>query len=204
MRSSILKAAVSAARPGMFRKIAPKTLYVSRPLVNAEAFISWAKGAGFTSTLAAGDLHVTIAFSRTPVNWLSIGDDWRSRPARLYPEDESPRLTSNADTMRPWNREDPPGSIRVRGGKRELAPLGDKGAVVLKFDSVHLTSRWVRMREAGCSWEHAGYIPHVTITYAKPADLNIKSVEPFADDLVFGEEVFAELDEDWNTKIKEA
>ncbi len=50
-----------------------KTLYISRPLKNAEAFIEWAKAQGFAKTLAADDLHVTIAFSKAPVDWAKIG-----------------------------------------------------------------------------------------------------------------------------------
>lgn len=45
------------------------TLYVSRSLTNGEAFLEWAKLAGFGSTLQSDDLHVTVAFSREPVNW---------------------------------------------------------------------------------------------------------------------------------------
>lgn len=48
---------------------APRTLYVSRPLLNAREFIAWAHAQGFKQTLAAGDFHVTIAFSRAKVRW---------------------------------------------------------------------------------------------------------------------------------------
>lgn len=46
-----------------------RPLYVSRPLLNAEPFIAWAKQQGFKTVLQAGDLHVTIAYSRAPVTW---------------------------------------------------------------------------------------------------------------------------------------
>ncbi|MEH3108908.1 MAG: DUF1073 domain-containing protein [Agrobacterium cavarae] len=57
---------------------APRTLYVSRKVVNAADLIAWAKGQGFKTTLPADDLHVTIAYSRTPVDWMKIGEAWQS------------------------------------------------------------------------------------------------------------------------------
>ena len=41
-----------------------KTLYVKRTLKNAGDLIAWAVSQGFPSTLAADDMHVTIAFSK--------------------------------------------------------------------------------------------------------------------------------------------
>ena len=55
---------------------APRTLYVSRKVTNASAIIAWAKGQGFETTLEASDLHVTIAYSRTPVDWFAVGESW--------------------------------------------------------------------------------------------------------------------------------
>lgn len=57
---------------------APRTLYVSRKVVNAAEIIRWAKGQGFKTTIPANDLHVTIAYSRTPVDWMKIGEAWQS------------------------------------------------------------------------------------------------------------------------------
>lgn len=57
---------------------APRTLYVSRKVINAAEIIAWAKGQGFKTTLTADDLHVTIAYSRTPVDWMKVGESWAS------------------------------------------------------------------------------------------------------------------------------
>jgi phage-related protein (TIGR01555 family) len=54
----------------------PRTLYVSRKVVNAADLIAWAKGQGFKTTLPADDLHVTIAYSRDPVDWMKVGESW--------------------------------------------------------------------------------------------------------------------------------
>lgn len=54
----------------------PRTLYVCRKVANAGDMIAWAREQGFTDTLAADDLHVTIAYSRTPVDWFKVGEAW--------------------------------------------------------------------------------------------------------------------------------
>lgn len=46
-----------------------KTLYVNRPVLNAEDIIAWAKANGFEKTLLPDDMHVTIAFSKEPLEW---------------------------------------------------------------------------------------------------------------------------------------
>lgn len=57
---------------------APKTLYVHRKVVNAQDIIDWAKGQGFKTTLPVDDLHVTVCFSRSPVDWMAAGSAWES------------------------------------------------------------------------------------------------------------------------------
>ncbi|TAV89304.1 anti-CBASS protein Acb1 family protein [Rhizobium leguminosarum] len=53
-----------------------RTLYVSRKVINADEIVAWAKGRGFKTTLPAEDIHVTITFSRTPVDWMEMGSAW--------------------------------------------------------------------------------------------------------------------------------
>lgn len=50
----------------------PRTLYVSRPLLNGEALRAWARSVGFVSTLPASDMHVTIAFSKRALDWSTV------------------------------------------------------------------------------------------------------------------------------------
>lgn len=49
-----------------------QTLYVNRPLLNADHLLHWAINQGFKSTLEPHDLHVTVAFSKKPVEWHHI------------------------------------------------------------------------------------------------------------------------------------
>lgn len=162
---------------GGLRDAAPRTLYVQRKLLNAAEFIAWAKTQGFAITTPADDLHVTVAFSRKPVDWMKAGENWNS---------------------------DKNGNLTVQpGGARLVEKLGDKGAVVLLFNSSELTWRHESIRrEAGASWDFPEYQPHVTITYAG-GDLDLSKVEPYRGKLQFGPEIFEELDDDWSSRLTE-
>lgn len=156
---------------------APRTLYVQRKLLNADEFIRWAKAQGFETTTPADDLHVTIAFSRQKLDWMKAGSDWHG---------------------------DADGKLIVpAGGARIVEPLGDKGAVVLLFNSSALAWRHEAIKEAGASWDWPEYQPHVTITYQAPDGLDLSKVEPFRGALEFGPEIFAEVVEDWEQGLKE-
>ncbi len=61
--------------PHPFEKAGAQTLYVSRPVLNGEDIRDWAKAQGLKSTLPADDMHVTLAFSRAPVDWSKIVPD---------------------------------------------------------------------------------------------------------------------------------
>lgn len=50
----------------------PRTLYISRKVINADAIIAWAKAQGFKTTFKAEDLHVTVAYSKAPLDWFDI------------------------------------------------------------------------------------------------------------------------------------
>lgn len=88
-------------------------------------------------------------------------------------------------------------------GMRGVKPLGDGGAIVMWFEDPQLEQRWKSLCEAGCSWDYESYQPHITITWEKPEDLDLDKVQPFDEALLFGPEVFAELDEDWKDTIVE-
>jgi hypothetical protein len=47
-------------------------MYVSRRVTNADDIITWAKSVGFKDILSPEDMHVTVAFSRTEVDWNSF------------------------------------------------------------------------------------------------------------------------------------
>lgn len=154
---------------------APRTLYVSRRLENASEFLAWAGSQGFGETLSPDELHVTIAYSRQPVDWLKVGDPWSvDRDGRVVIEP---------------------------GGARLVETLGDKGAVVLLFSSSTLSYRHEEIKRAGASWDHPDYQPHVTITY-QGQGVDLSAVEPYRGKLIFGPERFEEVDDDWTRRLK--
>lgn len=163
----------------MMKDARDRSLYVSRRLINADELIRWAKAQGFETTQPAEAMHVTIAFSRKPVNWMKVGEDWSS---------------------------DEDGRVRVKpGGPRTVERLGDKGAVALMFRSDSLEWRHRRIHEegTGAEWAWPEYQPHVTISWKAPADMDLDKIEPYGGPLVFGPEVFAEVKDDWEKTIVE-
>lgn len=146
------------------------TLYASRKLLNSDEFIEWAKDQGFEKVLQPGDLHVTVVYSKTLMDW----------PA--------PRTGGLV--------------VSSREG-RFVEPLGDDGAIVLKFESPPLSRRWQELRYRGAVTSYPTYTPHVTITWEAQGDLDLQKVEPYTGPLIFGPEVFEEVDEDWQDGVTE-
>jgi hypothetical protein len=172
--AAVAQAAMQPKQQQQATDASPRTLYVSRKVLNASEIIAWANGQGFKSTLLADDLHVTVAYSRTPVDWMKVDEDW------------------NASDK---------GDITIApGGPRVIERFGE--AVVLAFQSWRLSYRHAAIKEAGASWDHEDYQPHITISYGgAPGDLS--KVEPYQGQIHLGPEIFAEVDEDWQAGIEE-
>lgn len=152
---------------------APRTLYVRRDVRNADDIIAWARGEGFETTLPADDLHVTIAFSRAPIDWMAVGSAWDA-------EIEIPE-----------------------GGPRLVERLGPEGeAIVLMFAASELSWRHEEIKRAGASWDWPDYQPHITIS-RRGREMEIDGIEPYRGKIVLGPEIFEELDEDWKAKVRE-
>ncbi|BCQ68229.1 hypothetical protein PEQA60_22190 [Pseudomonas sp. Eqa60] len=154
---------------------APAPLYVFRPVLNADDLINWAKSQGFTQTLPADDLHVTVAFSKSPVDWMKAGEAYSSRD-------------DGGVTVRP-------------GGPRMLEVFGE-GAVVLAFNSSDLSWRHMSLREIGASWDYPEYQPHITITY-NLGDVDVSKVEPYRGEIILGAEVFKPIKQNWKADVSE-
>lgn len=148
-----------------------KTLYAKRPLLNAAEVIQWAKDQGFRTTLAPDDMHVTLCYSKEPMEW---------------PEPVETPLTI---------------ASKAKADHRSVELFGTDAepCLVLRFDSPVLLARARALREAGASSDHAEFCAHVTITY-DPGNITPDMVEPYGGRLEFGPEVFAEIDRDWSTK----
>lgn len=153
---------------------AVRTLYVKRRLLNGGAVREWVRSQGLQSALPAGEMHVTVAFSRDPVDWSAL--DARKdaivvhdgvRSVHQFP----PRNTPN-------------------------------GALVLRFEAPELQRRWQELKDAGARWDFPEYLPHITLTYAV-ADASGMQLEPFRGPLIFGPEEWDEVNENWAGEIAE-
>jgi len=113
----------------------PRTLYVSRKLLNAAEVLRWANGQGFKTTLPAADMHVTVLYSKAHVDWMKMGEDFGG------------------------------GELTVSAGGARLIEQFDGGAVVLLFNSSTLSWRHEEMVRNGASHDFPEYQSHVTITY---------------------------------------
>jgi phage-related protein (TIGR01555 family) len=168
-----------AQKDALLTDAAPRTLYVQRKLVNAADVIAWAKGQGFETTLTADEMHVTVCYSRDPVDWMKVGE--------------------------PWNQDDK-GQLKIPpGGARMLDEFGSlQTATVLLFSSSALCWRHEEIARAGASYDFDEYQPHITITYDAPDALDLSKVEPYRGELVFGPEIFEEINDDWKAGVTEA
>jgi len=120
---------------------APRTLYVRRDVINRAEITAWAKEQGFTDIVP--DLHVTITYSKQPVDWFEMGESW------------SPRLEISA------------------GGPRQMQALGQSGEYyALLITANELKWRHEAMIELGASWEWPEYQPHISIQIGGDIDLS--------------------------------
>jgi 8-oxo-dGTP pyrophosphatase MutT (NUDIX family) len=78
-RDALALALYQAAGIPIAKTIDRRPLYVHRKLLNPKPLLSWARQNGIESPLAANDLHVTIVYSKEPVDWLAMGQAWSNR-----------------------------------------------------------------------------------------------------------------------------
>lgn len=145
---------------------APRTLYVSRAVLNTEDIRRWAEAQGIDDI--ADDLHVTIAYSRKPVDWMKIYDEWNA----------------NKD-----------GTLDIApGGVRLLDTLGGENKVTaLLFTSSRLAWRHEQIINSGASWDWPDYQPHITLVNR---EIDISRIEPYRGKIILGPEKFDLVKED--------
>jgi hypothetical protein len=166
------------ARARAMKDAQPRTLYMYRKVRNAKDIIDHFEKQGVKNLYAPSELHVTIAYSREPVDWMKVGsDDWGG---------------------------DNGGNLTIKpGGPRIIEQLGGEKVVALMFSSNDLQYRWRRAQDAGCDWAYEEYQPHVTVAAAPANASDLKDVEPYRGAIELGPEVFEEIAEDWQAALKQ-
>lgn len=146
-----------------FARPDPETsLYVHRPLANAERLHAWARDAGINNLVPPHEMHVTQVYSRKPV-----------------------ALEPRTDT------------VTVDDGDRHVAPLGDKGAVVLHFESPELQARHAEAMDAGASHDWPAFLTHVTLSYDNADGTDPSAISGPRFPLQFGPEVHSAINDNW-------
>jgi phage-related protein (TIGR01555 family) len=145
----------------------PRTLYLRRDVTNAAEILRHFADQGVT-TIDAAELHVTIAYSRTPIDWMKIsGESWG--------QNEDGSLTV------------PPGGIRL------MEALGPSSVTALLFVSSTLAWRHESICYAGASWDYDEYQPHMTIALQISKD-ELMALEPWQGAIELGPEIAEEID----------
>jgi len=154
---------------------APRALYIRRDVLNADEILRWAKANGFETTVPASALHVTVLYSKTPVDWMEL-------PA-------------------PWDEE----VIIPAGGARLMERFGDDGSArVLTFKSENLKWRHEYLIEAGASSSHDKYQAHITISWNSGLD-GEEATWPmgYNGEIRLGPEIWEPIDENWRLSLTE-
>lgn len=144
----------------------PRSLYLRREVLNVDDIREWAKSQGFDTIVK--DLHVTIVYSKEPVDWIKVGSS-------------------------DWGGQGPDSNLTIpKGGPRVIERFGE-GAVVLAFSNTQLQWRHEDTRRQGASSDFDDYTPHVTITWSPPDGMDLDGVRPYDGPIVLGPEIFEEI-----------
>lgn len=168
-------ATIAPSAPVAKKNAKPRSLYVRRDVLNAKEIVDWAKRQGFKTTVPASDMHVTLVYCKSHIDWMKL-----------------PEAFGMAD-----------GKLEIApGGVRLIETLG-KNAVALLFVSSTLKWRHDELhRDTGLKWDFPSYQPHITLTY-EPGDVDLAKIEPYQGPILLGPEIFQEVKEDWKAELVE-
>lgn len=145
---------------------APKTLYVRRDVINADAIASFYKRQG-VKVMDAKKLHVTVIYSNAPVDWFAIGDSWNAE------------MTLSAGGARDHALFGPPGL---------------ENTLVLMIKSQELEWRHEAFKAAGAQTSYKEYQPHISLSYEQITEL--PDIKPWLGKIELGPEIFEEAKAD--------
>lgn len=143
-----------------------RSLYVSRKVLNADEILAHYAAQGLEGLEPADELHITVIYSETEIDWMLISPDWSSEPYQI-----------------------------PAGGPRQMDLYGPQGDVlVLLLNDDHLEWRHEHMIAKGAVSKWPGYQPHITLAKPVSTDLDTDAIEPWRGPVVLGPEIFEEID----------
>jgi phage-related protein (TIGR01555 family) len=155
----------------------PRSLYVYRPVLNANEIRKHFKAQGLEAMVPAKEMHVTIMYSKSVVDWSKVGESY------------------------PGGNDD--GRIQIRPGGMRLVERF-KDALVLVFNSTDLQWRHQDIKHTTeCEWEWPDYTPHITLTYDSNKLPRGTTFEPYRGKIILGPEVWEEATEGWGETLIE-
>lgn len=160
--------------PNRFGDAAPRTLYLRRDVLNASDIIKWYKDQGVPEVYAPEAMHVTIIYTKKPIDWMKMGQPWE---ANLKIAEGGPRLSEK---------------------------FGDMGDVlVLLFASNELAFRHDQAKYLGGESDYEEYQPHISISL-RGGDLDLVNIKPWTGPIELGPEIYEEIDMDgdWREKVE--
>jgi phage-related protein (TIGR01555 family) len=148
----------------------PRTLYMRRDVLNGSAILRHFREQGVDGLFDAKELHVTIAYSKTPIDWMKIGGE-------SWGQNEDGTLSI------------PPGGIRL------MEALGDTTSLL--FTNSNLSWRHESICYQGASWDYESYQPHIAIGTRMDKDA-LSKVEPWQGAIELGPEIAEEINPSFN------
>lgn len=164
----------------------PKSMYVYRPVENAEDIIDWYKSQGVKTTLTADEMHVTIMYSTKPVDWMKAREPYNG--------------STDADREK--------GVLNIApGGPRDNDMFGggfgdNDQCLVALFASSELQWRHMDLTYLGAESKYATFQPHITITW-EPGDIDLDDIKPWKGPIVLGPEQFETINKNWKAQLVE-
>lgn len=155
----------------LVKDMEPRPLYVRRDVLNAKQILAHFERQGVQNLYRPSDLHVTILYSKTPVDWMKMGS--------YYPGDDGKMIV-------------PP------GGPRYVSVFGE-GALVQEFVSYSLQWRHEEMIGSGATSDYPEYRAHITISL--DAGVDPDTIESYQGPIELGPEIFEDLDENWKASL---
>lgn len=145
----------------------PRTLYIRRDVLNWRDVQKHYKAQG-VANLIGNEMHVTVCYSKTPVDWIAIGDDHYG-----------------------FSSDDKEGRINIKpGGPRVNEKFGT--FLVLAFACTDLQWRHRSIIDRGASWDHEDYTPHISVS-ADPGAVDPLTMPAYTGAIVLGPEIFEEI-----------
>jgi phage-related protein (TIGR01555 family) len=157
------------------RDATPRSLYVSRRVMNAPDILKWAKGQGIPDLEPAEELHVTIFWTQDKVDWTKVPTDWS-------PGEQDGNLHI------------PPGGMRM------VDKFGGGLATVILFQSSVLSWRFRSIKDyTGANYDFADYQPHVTVSN-KANNLAVDKLQAYQGAIELGPELWQEANSVYFTR----